>query len=304
MIRARLTYWAFRFVILLARPFPLRVGYAVAAAVAGICYHFFGRQRRCLNANLAMVLGTSDPARVDRVARQAFANFGRYVIDFIHFPVTTPDEVRRRLIFESWDQLNEAYDSKRGIIIITLHFGNWDMGAASLAAYGYKTSAPADTFAYPPMNNLIVGSREKLGMHVLPRERLGSQPLRILRRGEILALLIDVGTVAQKVEVEFFGAPVRVASGPARLARQAGACILPAIVLREPSAPEKVHPMFGPTLWPDPALSEEEDVRRLTQATMTALQELIRPYPEQWFIFHDLWGQGCAEEDRNPLVKS
>lgn len=304
MIRARLTYWAFRAVILVMRPIPLRVGYAIAAAVAGICYHFFGRQRRCLNANLAKVLGTNDRAAVDGVARRAFGNFGRYVIDFIHFPVTTPEEVRRRLIFDQWDQLNEAYHAKRGIVIITLHFGNWDMGAASLATFGYTTSAPADTFAYPPMNRLIVDSREKLGMHVLPRERLGSQPMRILRRGEILALLIDVGTVAQKLEVDFFGAPVRVASGPARLARQAGACILPAIVLREPGRPEMVHPMFGPTLWPDPALDEDTDVQRLTQATMTALQELIRPYPDQWFIFHDLWGQGCAGDDRNPLVKS
>lgn len=302
MIRARLTYWSFRFVILLARPFPLRTGYAVATVVAMICYRFFGRQRRCLRANVAQVLGTNDPARVEPVAREAFRNFGRYVIDFIHFPVTTVEEVRQRLVFDLWDQLNAAYHAGKGVVIITLHFGNWDMGAASLAAFDYTTNALADTFGYPPMNELIVGSRAKLGMRIIPRERLGSQPLRVLHRGEILAVLIDVGTVDRKETVEYFGAPVQVSSGPARLARAAGACIIPAVVLREPARPEAVHPLFGPTIWPDPALDEERDVHRMTQATMTSLEELVRPHPEQWFIFHDLWQQGCAEQDTNPLL--
>ncbi|MEX0785808.1 MAG: hypothetical protein WD939_04145 [Dehalococcoidia bacterium] len=81
-----MVYWLFRLTILLTRPLPLWLGYRVAAAVASICYFFFRKQRRALNENMAVVLGSTDEREVDGLARRAFRNFGRFVIDFIHFP--------------------------------------------------------------------------------------------------------------------------------------------------------------------------------------------------------------------------
>ena len=97
-----LVYWLFRLTILLTRPLPLWLGYRVAAAVAGVCYHFFHRQRRALNENLAWVLGTNNRREVDAVARRAFRNFGKFVIDFIRFSTMTQQEVRQRLVFSQW----------------------------------------------------------------------------------------------------------------------------------------------------------------------------------------------------------
>lgn len=284
-----LVYWLFRLTILVMRPFPLKVGYAIGSFVASLCYYFFRRQRRALNENLARVLGSDDKRYVDSVARRAFRNFGRYVIDFIHFPVMTHEEIQRRLAFDQWEDLNRVTGFDRGVLIVTIHFGNWDHGAAALAAYGYPVNAIADTFRYPKMNQLVQGSREKLGMKVIPRERVGLGVFRALRQGEMLAMLIDVPAPDSSIQVPFFGAPAEVSSAPARIALRTGAWVVPAVVLRGPEDPTIIRPIIDVSLRYDATGPEEEDVHRLTALIMASLERQIRRYPDQWFIFRRMW---------------
>ncbi|MDZ4278427.1 MAG: hypothetical protein U1B78_04750, partial [Dehalococcoidia bacterium] len=237
-------YWLFRLTILLMRPLPLWAGYRIAAAVAEVCYHFFGRQRRALNENLGWVLETDDTREVDRVARRAFRNFGKFVVDFIHFPVMTQDEVRRRLVFSQWNDLDEVYGAGRGVLMVSIHLGVWDLGAASLATYGYAVNAIADSFGHPGMNELVHGSREKLGMKIIRMERVGPSVFRALKRGEILAMLIDVPSPDDTIVVDFLGAPAEVSSAPARLALRTGAWVVPAAVLRGPESDTIIRPII------------------------------------------------------------
>jgi KDO2-lipid IV(A) lauroyltransferase len=284
-----LAYWLFRLTILLMRPFPLRIGYKIASFAASICYYFFRRQRRALNRNLARVLNSDDRAYVDSVARQTFRNFGRYVVDFIHFPVITREEIRQRLAFDQWDDLEQLAAFKSGVLIVTMHFGNWDHGAAALAAYDFPINAIADTFKYPRMNRLVQGSREKLGMKVIPMERVGPGVFRALRRGEMLAMLIDVPSPESTVRVPFFGAPAEVSSAPARIALRTGAWVVPAVVLQGPEDPAIIRPIIDVDLRYEPTGNEEEDVCRLSALIMASLERNIRRYPEQWFIFRHMW---------------
>ena len=291
-------YWLFRLTILLMRPMPLWLGYRVAAAVAEICYHFFRRQRLALNENLGWVLGSSDQRQVDAVARRAFRNFAKFVVDFIHFPVMSRQEVRRRLVFSEWADLDEAANSGRGVLIVTMHFGVWDLGAAALATYGYPINAIADRFGYPKMNDLIHGSREKLGMKVIPVDRVGPGIFRALKRGEILAMLIDTPLPGQAITVDFLGAPAEMSSAPARIALRTGAWVVPAMVLRGPERDTIIRPILDVrTARFEPTDDEERDVRDLTRLIISALEPHIRAHPEQWYCFNPVWPQlqGRAE---------
>lgn len=287
-----LVYWLFRLTILVCRPLPLWLGYRVAAVVAGICYHFFHRQRRALNNNLAWVLQSDDPRRVDAVARRAFRNFGKFVIDFIHFPVMTREEVRRRLAFSQWVELDEVMSSGRGMLIVTMHYGVFDLGGAALAAYDYPVNAIGDNYGYPKMDAIIHGSREKLGMKVIPVDRVGTGVFRALKRGEILALAIDVPPPEQTILVDFLGAQAEVSSTPARLALRTGAWVVPAMVLRGPENDAIIRPILDTrSVRYEPTGDEERDVRELTRLIMSALEPHVREHPEQWFIFRHMWPQ-------------
>ncbi len=298
-----LVYWLFRLTILLTRPLPLRLGYRVAAVVAEICYHFFHRQRRALNENLAWVLGSSDRRQVDAVARRAFRNFGKFVIDFIHFPVMSRQEVRRRLVFSPWTELDEVVGTGRGVLIVTMHFGIWDLGAAALAAYDYPINAIADSYGYQKMDDLVHGSRGKLGMKVIPMDRVGPGVFRALRRGEILALLIDVPAPDQTITVDFLGAPAEVSSVPARIALRTGARVVPAMVLRGPQDDTLIRPILDVRAARyEPTGDEERDVHSLTELIMRAFEPFIREHPEQWFIFRRMWPQAPEPVARAALA--
>lgn len=283
-------YWLFRLTILLMRPLPVRAGYKIAAAVAEVCYHFFHRQRRGLNENMAWVLQSSDRRQVDAVARQAFRNFGKFVVDFIHFPVMSREEVHRRLVFRQWLELDEAAHSGRGVLIVTMHFGVFDLGAAALAAYDYPINAIADTYGYEKLNELVHASREKLGVTIIPRDRVGLNIFRALKRGELLALLIDVPAPEDVIEVEFLGAPAEVSSAPARLALRTGAWVVPSIVLRGPEDDTLIRPILDThSVRYEATGDEEQDVRALTQQIMRSFEPHVRSHPEQWFIFRRMW---------------
>jgi len=286
-----IVYWIFRLIILLGRPFPPGVGYFFARIIADVCYVFFTGKRRSLKAAMARVLDTDDENAISLAARSSFRNFGKYVIDFIHFLDSTPEEVRRRIVFEHFERFDQAIGEKRGIIFITLHYGNWDMGAAGLAAYGYPVNVVAETFPHAAMNALVQGSRRYLGMKVMPMERVGPSVIRALRKGETLALLIDVPEPGGTVRVDFFGAPTEVPVGPARIALRSGARVMPGVVMRVKGEEEKLRPVMDFDLTYERTNDEDEDVRRLTQQIMSSLERLIRLDPNQWFIFHDMWNR-------------
>jgi KDO2-lipid IV(A) lauroyltransferase len=292
----RTVYWLFRLVIVFIRPVPLRFGYWVAERVALICYWvIFPRHRKALNANLAHVLQSDDARFVDSIARRSFRNFGKYVIDLVHFPSITRAEIMERLRFDQWDEFNEATHSGRGIVAATLHFGNWDFGAAALAAHGFPINAIAETFPYHRMNDLVQGSRAKLGMTVVGRDRMGPTVFKALRRGEVLALLVDVTTEETGIRVDFFGAPALVSPAPARIALRTNAWVVPAVVLRGPEDDTIIRPIIDTSLRDfQPTGDEDRDVHELTRLIMHSMEKVIRAYPDQWFIFRRMWNQSAA----------
>jgi len=298
----RVHYWVFRFLIFIGRPFPVRVGYFVAPMIADIVYPFYGRGRRALYQNLERVLGTSDRRVLGRVARAAIRNFSKYVVDFIHFYTMTPEDIRRHIVFDDFEPLNAAVAEGKGIIFVTLHFGNWDMGAAGLAVYGYPVDAIAETFELPAMNDLVQGYRRQLGVNIIPMEHVGPRVLRALRRGDILALLIDVPAPGASVEVNFFGAVAEVAAGPARIAIRTGARVIPAVIAREPGNDEIMRPLLDFNVRLEPSGDEEQDVRQLTQKIMSSLERFIRQYPEQWFMFRPMWPTPCTVPEPEPAL--
>ena len=297
MLVDRIVYWCFRLIIFLGRPFSTRVGYFVAPIIADICYIFYGNGRRALYENLSRVLDTSDRRVLGRVARRALRNFSKYVVDFIHFYTMSPEDIRRRIVFDDFERFNAAVAEGKGIVFVTLHFGNWDMGAAGLAAYGYALNAIAETFELPQMNDLVQGHRRHLGVNIIPMERVGPGVLRALRRGDILALLIDVPAPGASVAVDFFGALAEVPAGPARIALRTGARVIPAVMAREPGHEELLRPIMDFDVRFQPSGDEERDVRELTQQIMSSLERFIRQYPDQWFMFRPLWPtpQGAQE---------
>ncbi len=281
-------FLAFRAAIFLTRTAPLRVSYGIARAVGVAAFYAWPGGRRRSIQNLRRVLG-GDPRAARAYARRSFGNYLVYVVDFFRFLGTDADEIRRRVVVEEqvWARLREERRGK-GIVFMTMHFGNWDLGAAILVLNGFPLSAIADEFSNERLNRLIIGSRKHLGMNIIPVGRMGPGILRALRNNDVVALLVDVPQAEGGVDVEFFGSTIRVSDGPARIALRAGSSVVAATLPRLGHWHDTVGAEIAPVDF-EPSGDAEADVRALTQAVFTNLEGLVRRHPEQWYIFRTLW---------------
>ena len=286
-------YWTLRLTIWVLGRVPLRVSYAIARA-GGIAtfYLWPGGRRRCIR-NMLHVTG-GDPARSRALARRSFAYYVVYLVDFLRFGTMSPGDVLKRVDFDEWSRIDEER-AGNGIIMVTMHFGNWDFAGAAIAEHGVPISVVADTFAHRGTNDLIIGAREGLGMHIVPADRMATGILRALRSDDVVALLIDIPQGQSGVEVESFDGTVSVPDGPARLALRTGAVLMTGGVVRLGPTSPRFEGMAKRV--PFAASGDQErDVRDLTQATMRQLEEMVRRNPDQWYIFRSLWLDDRAEE--------
>jgi KDO2-lipid IV(A) lauroyltransferase len=235
---------------------------------------------------MARVLSEPEESiRVHHLARRAFSNYGKYLVDMLRLSGVRPDQVERRLTVKGWEKFLQAHGEGNGLIFVGGHIGNSDIAAAILANRGFPVTVIAEPLKPARWDALVQAARLAAGLRVIP---LGSHVirfLRVLREKEILALLIDRPVEEQGVQVRFFGHPTQVPAGAAALALRANAQILGAYIVRSGNRyVAEISPIPLPRT--DGAAS---DLQALTQALFDWLERVIRQYPDQWFMFRPMW---------------
>ena len=285
-LRWFIAYWISRIGAAVGPFLPTRVWYALAWPFAELCYVLMVRRRRSIRENLTRVVGEE---RAGTATRRVFHNFARYVIDFYQLPRLSKDALRKRMQFEDWLPLKEALSHEKGVLLVTLHLGQAELGAGALAAHGYPVNAIAETFHYAPMDTFIQGLRQDLGIQVIPAKKARMGVLRCLSKGEALALMVDVVEPGEGVAVEFFGKTTRFSSAPARIALRTGSRILPGVIARSDEDPTRLLPLMDFDLRFEATGDEEADVVGLTQAIAHSLEGYVRRFHDQWFAFRPAW---------------
>lgn len=281
-------YWLWRIATLIWCALPLKVGYGCATIVADVAYLGWRRGRINARQNMAVVLGKgADPGTVDRVARQSLRNYCKYVVDFIHFPMLKPEDIRRKVIFEGWANLDRALEGGKGAIFVGMHFGNWDLAAAAMTLRGYPLNVIAESFDPPRLNYIVQKSRIEKGLKVIPMETAATGVIRALRRNEMLALLIDRPAGNDGVAVRFFDGTMRIPSGVATLALRTGARVITGALVRLPNNAYRVLVDEYIKFQPTGALGQ--DTQNLTQSIVSSLENMVRQYPDQWYMFRSIF---------------
>jgi KDO2-lipid IV(A) lauroyltransferase len=278
-----------RLLSLIVMTLPLRVSYTVGAVISELAFFALREKRRNAIENMAYVLGpAASRNEVVRSARRAMRNYARYLVDFLRMPSVTLDEVRQRVEFDGWHYLDAALEHGKGAIFCSVHMGSWDLGAGALALAGYPVNAVVDTFKHPHLNEFIQNSRRHTGMNVIPVNEAPRRVLKVLRQNEVLGLLVDRPTPNEGVPVSFFGAEAWLPAGAAALSLRTGARVLTMGLVRRPD--NSFVGLIHPPIEYQPTGDREQDIQALTQRIVASLEEMIRAYPDQWFMFRRMWG--------------
>ena len=280
---------------LLSRLFPRRMSYGLARRVADLYLVFDKRGRESTIANLRQIQASSGVALSARalhsLARENFLNFAKYLVDFFRFLRIDRDHLERIVHFGNVPAiLDGLLQHGKGIIFVSAHLGNWELGAAALAALGYKINAVALWVPNEKLNGLYQHYRTSRNINPIPFGRAARECMRKLHHNEIIAVVGDRDFTAAVQTVEFFGRPARLPDGPAKLALATGAPLLPIFMIRLPD--DTFAYIVDEPIWADRRRHAVDDVMR---QIAVALERVIRQHSEQWFLFHNLWD---LEEDR------
>jgi KDO2-lipid IV(A) lauroyltransferase len=286
-------YVALRLVALALPLVPLRLAYMVASAAGQVAYILFPIPRRQLARNLSIVMGMpagSSPVR--RACRSVFTNDARNWVDTLRIGRVKLEDIERALDIEDggWDHLVAAYEQGRGVILVTLHLGNYDLVGQLIALKGFTVTVPVEHMRPPALFDFLTRERRSQGINAVPVEQAPRALLRGLRNHEVVAIAGDKVAAGRRIGVEMFGRTAQLPRGPVSLARRTGAPLLVACGVR---AGDRYRGIITPPVPMQTTGSPEDDDRTNAQALAGVFQLIVTRYPDQWMMFDNLWPEGA-----------
>lgn len=287
----------------LSRLLPPRLRYGVARVGGTLGYQVLGRMRRQAIENYAGVLHQPESsAEVRRVAREAVVGYTKLLADFALLPSLTPERVGRMVTWEGIDRIHRAREQGKGVIVVTPHFGNWDIAAAATTAQGLPLTAVTEEYGTSDLNRRVIEARKRIGMNVVPLTvTAGKAVINALRRNELVALVCDLPPHdGRTVRVRICGQDAVVPAGPALLALRTGAPVLPFMCRRLPDDRYRVEVL--PEVKFHPSGNRDRDVEHLAQAIMDSFEPTLKATPEQWYLFSPMWHRADAAPAESKLA--
>ncbi|GAA1279324.1 lipid A biosynthesis lauroyl acyltransferase [Planotetraspora silvatica] len=253
-----------------------------------------GTSVRRLESNLARVVG-GDPAgpAIRELSRAGMRSYFRYWMEAFRLPSMDRDRILSETRAVDGEFIFDNIDKGRGAVMALPHMGNWDLAGAWLAHKGYPFTTVMERLRPESLYERFLAYRQSLGMEVLPLTSKGGGSAmafgtlaKRLREGRPVCLPAERDLTASGVEVDFFGAKTRMVAGPALLAIQTGAALLPAVLWFEGDGwgiriyEEIPVPVEG---------TRQEKVAAMTQTLASVFEKGIAEHPEDWHMLQRLW---------------
>ena len=252
--------------------------------------------------HLGRAFPDADEAWRRDVGRRCYAHLGAEAVAVFRLAGTGRRRVRERTTVSGLEAVEEAVQSGRGVIILSAHLGNWEVGGAALVARGFPLDVVVARQRNERFDRYLTRSRERLGFRVISRSEGRRGVLAALGAGRLAGILGDQDARRAGVFVDFFGRPASTARGPAVLALRSGALVVTLFAVRTPGWRPRYH-VYLEALDEEAVLGTGADglgraakVAAITQAFTTRIEEYVRRYPGQYFWLHKRWKTPAPEE--------
>jgi Kdo2-lipid IVA lauroyltransferase/acyltransferase len=223
----------------------------------------------------------------EELVRDVYRHFCSVLIEIVHMP--------RRLNVFNWKKHLELPDgqrivecllSGRPLLVVTGHFGNWEMAGYCLGLLGFPTHAIARPLDNPFLDDFVRRFREATGQKILAKHGDFAKIQGVLDKGGVLATLGDQDAGQRGLFVDFFGRPASTHKAVALLALEHQ---VPMVVTGTARMDGVYHVMVADIIFPEEYEGRPNAVKELTQRFSTALEGLVRRHPEQYFWLHRRW---------------
>jgi len=268
----------------LLQALPSGIVDALARGVAA-CAYALGIRRRVTLDNLAHAFPDRSVEERRVLARAAYANMARVVVDALRTLGASRAQLLAEVEVDDFGPVERALAAGKGLVVATAHLGSWEMFGAAMAQ-----RVPLHAVVRPlrgGLNARLVEARERAGLRLIPARGALTGMVAALRKNEVVAMLLDQAIGGKHaLFVPFFGRPAATSPALSMAALRTGAPTLVVVAL-----PEKGRLRFrveGPFAATDTG-DRRRDLRDHTARVTAALERIIREAPEQWLWLHRRW---------------
>jgi len=279
---------------------PLGLSYRLACLMADACSLILAKDKRSVKDNLRLIMGNTVSEReIDKKARNVFRNFAKYLVDFFRASLVNDEYIKKNIRIEGLENINIAKKGGKGVILLSAHLGNWELGALVLSRVGYPISAVVLTHQNKKINDFFTGQRHLGNFTIIEIGASLRNCYKVLRSNGQLALLGDRDFSKNGLWIEFFGRGTLIPKGPAVLSYRLGAAMVPTFVVREEDDSFRI--VLEPPIFPDTDKDESEAIMELAKRYSFVIESYVRRYPDQWYMFREVWN-GAAKDLRPDTI--
>jgi KDO2-lipid IV(A) lauroyltransferase len=284
----RLEFIVFSLLGLLLRLLPLRLVQFVGRRLGNLGYLFARRRRVIALDNLIHAFPEKSGEAIRKIARGAFQNFTVAMCELLWFPRFTPQRLRKCVRLVNVDYLSEVVARNKGVILMSGHFGNWELLGLSIGHFlGSPLTIIVKNQRNPLVNGVVNRYRCQWGNSVVPMELSVREALKKLTAGGVVAILADQSGPREGLFVPFFNRPAATHQGPAVFSLRVGAPIVFVFAIRQSNGSYRVISEEVSQNGLDGY--SEENAAELTRRHVAVLEKYVRMYPEQWLWMHRRW---------------
>lgn len=236
---------------------------------------------------LAAYDGTMTALEAQKIARQSFRQLIAGVFELLRLPVMDAAYGERYLHVDDMRPLEKAWETGRPVILLTGHYGNWELSSIKSALIGKPMVELARSQKnFPKLYALLVSYRESKGNRVVHKGSGLKHLIRALDNGEMVGIVGDQASRSGQL-VNFFGRRAYFATGPFSLAYDKNALIMPAFIRREKGPYHRIY--FEPLIDPRQEENRDEAVLQGVKQFAAGLEKQIKAAPAQWLWMHKRW---------------
>ena len=270
---------------LLPRPIARAIGITLGLTV----YAVHGRLRRVGLRNLALAFPEMSDRERRRLLRGEFISLGRQLAEVCLFPRYTRENISRTVVYDGFENYENAYKRGKGVLFLTGHLGAWELSAFAHSLNGHPLSIVMRSLDNPYIDAFLQSYRTMHGNRTVDKDDFVRGLLSAMRNGETVGILMDTNmTPPQGVFVDFFGIPACTASGLARIALRTAAAVVPGFTVWDAKLGKYIL-RFDPAVELIRTNDNEADIVANTAKFTKVIESVIRQYPDQWLWVHRRW---------------
>lgn len=288
-IRHVVEYAVLRMVAALCSAMPAAVADRTGAALGWVVGRAWRPRWDVVMRQLRMAFPDAHDAWRRGIARRSYVHFGAEAVAMFRLAAGRRTEILKRTRLIGGEVLEEAAREGRGVMLVSGHLGNWEVGTAGVVARGFPMDIVAARQRNLRFDRYLTRSRERLGMTVIPRDEARRGVLRSLKNGGVIGIMGDQDARRAGIFVDYFGCPASTARGPAVLAMRAGATVATFYTIRLAGWRPRYDIHIEPLGEVQGAGGRAAAVEALTQAFTSRLEHRVREHPAQYLWHHRRW---------------